>query len=149
MKKYLVILGLAAGVFVAYWVAFGVNPLKKIFGGSATDTSDTPASPATPASSSAATNTGTISPNAPASQSSFTKSEAPKKDSRGFPLSTGSTGEYVKMIQKALNDRFGSNLVVDGIFGTKTAKALGAHGFNADAIYYKHFNEILGYQYWK
>ncbi len=147
MKKYLIPVLLIAGIFAAYWIAYGINPLKKIFGGSGTDSNaDTPAPEET---TGAADSTGKVSPNAQPSQSSFLKSPAPTKDSRGFPLSIGSTGEYVKMIQTALNDRFGCNLTLDGIFGQKTAKALSANGYNADAIYYKHFNEIVGYQYWK
>jgi len=55
----------------------------------------------------------------------------------------GSTGEYVKNVQSALNKRFGSALVVDGIYGTKTQRALSAHGFQP-TIYYKHYAEILG-----
>lgn len=125
MKKYLILALLVAGVFASYWVAFG-NPFKKAV-----------AEPETPGDE-----TGSV---AQASE----KIPATGKDTRGFPLSQGSTGEYVKMLQTALNSRYGSNLVVDGIFGLKTAKAVGAHGFNAEAIYYNHFNQILGYQYWK
>lgn len=65
------------------------------------------------------------------------------QDKNGFPLMEGSRGEYVKNIQKALNERFGSDLVIDGVFGTKTARAIGAHGFNIP-VYYKHYYQILG-----
>jgi peptidoglycan hydrolase-like protein with peptidoglycan-binding domain len=62
----------------------------------------------------------------------------------GFPLSQGSRGEYVKNMQRALNDRFGTALVVDGIFGPKTYKAVSANGFEADAVTYAEYMEILG-----
>jgi hypothetical protein len=144
MKKFLIPILLIVGIIGAYWVAFG-NPIKKIFpgAGSGKDSSDTPAPVVDPVEP------GKVSPHAPAAQTSFLKNPVPGKDSRGFPLSIGSHGQYVEIIQKALNERFGSNLVVDGVFGTKTAKALSTHGYNPDAIYYKHFNEIVGFQYWK
>jgi hypothetical protein len=141
MKKFGIIILLGLGILAAYWVAYGVNPIKKMFGSAAT-----PETPETPAAIGSESN-NKPSPYAQPSTGSFLKSPATGKDFRGFPLSIGSTGEYVKAIQKALNDRFGSNLVVDGIFGSKTAKALGAHGFNADAVYYKHYNEIVGSQF--
>ena len=129
MKKYLIIATLVVGVFAAYWVAFG-NPFKK--GEPEPETPGTePGTETIPAQPAAA-------------------AQAPgTKDKKGFPLSVGSSGQYVEMIQNALNSRFGSNLVIDGKLGSKTAKALGAHGFNAEAIYYNHFNQIVGYQYWK
>jgi hypothetical protein len=71
------------------------------------------------------------------------------RDSNGFPLVEGESGGYlrpdqsVKDIQKALNDRFGSSLAVDGIFGPKTAKALNVHGY-PEIIYLDDFYEILG-----
>jgi peptidoglycan hydrolase-like protein with peptidoglycan-binding domain len=130
MKKTLIILGLLAAVVAAYWLAYGINPLKKIIGGSSTgENTDTSATQAA---------TATASPGG-----SFKIAPAPVPDATGFPLSIGSTGQYVKNIQEALNKNYGSELVVDGIFGSKTAKALSAHGFNPDAIYWAHYYKIL------
>lgn len=44
--------------------------------------------------------------------------------SAGFPLQTGSRGENVKTLQRTLNSKINAGLVVDGIFGAKTAAAL-------------------------
>jgi hypothetical protein len=55
----------------------------------------------------------------------------------GHPISYGSTGTSVKLIQAALN-RYGAHLVVDGIFGPLTRAAVirfqRAHGLEADGI---------------
>lgn len=141
MKKIAIIILLLLAILAAYWVAYGVNPFKKWFG-SSTKTNDGTVTEKTPgATSQPGTAAGTVN-------GSFIPSATVVQDRNGFPMSKGSTGKYVSMIQQALNDRFNSELDVDGIFGTRTARALGAHGFNADAIYYKHFNEIVGYKYW-
>jgi lysozyme family protein len=134
MKKLLIPILLILAIVAAYWVAYG-NPFKKIFGGSATEEK-----PDTSATSQTSTGSKT--------NGSFIQEATVTKDTRGFPLSQGSTGQYVSMIQTALNERYGSELVVDGILGSKTVKALSAHGFNPEAIYYKHFNAIVGYTYW-
>lgn len=140
MKKIWIIILLAVAVFAAYWAAYGINPIKKLFGSSTEENSG--AQNKTPNSGSPETPTvGSVN-------GSFIPSSTVTQDKNGFPLMQGSKGKYVEMLQKALNDRYGSDLVVDGIFGTKTAKALSAHGFNPDAIYYKHFNQVLGYTYW-
>lgn len=54
---------------------------------------------------------------------------AVKRD--GFPLSYGSSGKYVRALQRWLNAKkaegvanFGANLIVDGKFGDKTLTAL-------------------------
>ena len=71
------------------------------------------------------------------------------RDSNGFPLQQGISGsifspdQSVKEIQKYLNERYGSNLKVDGIYGPKTAKALNIHGFPA-LVYLEDYYEILG-----
>jgi peptidoglycan hydrolase-like protein with peptidoglycan-binding domain len=62
----------------------------------------------------------------------------------GFPLSQGSRGTYVSRMQEALNNRYGSSLAVDGIFGPKTYKAVSSNGFNADAVTYNTWKQILG-----
>lgn len=72
-----------------------------------------------------------------------------KQDANGIPLMEGKSGSYlkpdnlVKNVQKSLNERHGTNLKVDGIFGPKTAKALNVHGF-AQVIYLDDYYEILG-----
>lgn len=133
MKKTFIILGLFVAVLAAYWIAYGVNPVKKLIGstGSPTDADKL-------ADNLQSTET-TKSPGG-----AFNIPAATAKDAYGFPLSIGSTGEYVRKMQQALNANYGSELVVDGIFGTKTAKALSAHGFNPDAIYWSHYYKILG-----
>jgi hypothetical protein len=144
MKKVVITLVILGGICAAWVIAFpNSNPFKKWFSktddGSTASGKNTTTGTAQPVSTTTATSTG----------SPFIQSNtAVTKDSRGFPLSVGSTGKYVSMIQEALNKRFGSSLAVDGILGSKTAKALSANGFNPDAIYYKHFNDIVGYQYW-
>lgn len=129
MKKLLIPILLILALIAAYWVAFG-NPFFKIFGPSV------PSPVAEPVEAQTGT---TTSPGG-----NFKPTTAPVKDASGFPLSIGSTGQYVKNLQTALNSRFGSELVVDGIFGTKTAKALSSHGYNPDAIYWKHYYDVLG-----
>lgn len=132
MKKTFITLGFILALIAAYWVAFG-NPFKKIFRtitpGKATDGEREAVEPPVVLTSPGG---------------NFKPVSATPKDASGFPLSIGSTGSYVEKIQSALNSRFGSELVVDGIFGTKTAKALSAHGYNPDAIYWKHYYQILG-----
>jgi hypothetical protein len=128
MKKVLIVLGFLLAILAAYWVAYGVNPIKKLMAGSATDEI-----PDTAADTVIASPGGNFKPTA-----------APVKDANGFPLSIGSTGKYVENLQRALNTRYGSELDPDGVFGSKTAKALSAHGFNPDAIYWKHYYDVLG-----
>jgi len=45
-------------------------------------------------------------------------------DSYGFPLKRGSGGDKVSLLQKFLNENSGSNLRIDGKFGSNTEKAL-------------------------
>lgn len=130
MKKLLIPVLILLAVVAAYWVAFG-NPFAKLFSSGGSSTDENP---------DALENQPTvISPGG-----NFQVQGAPIADTAGFPLRIGSTGQYVKNLQAALNTRFGSELVVDGIFGTKTAKALSAHGYNPDAIYWKHYYSVLG-----
>lgn len=71
------------------------------------------------------------------------------QDANGIPLMEGKSGSFlkpdnlVKNVQKALNEKHGTTLKVDGIFGPKTAKALNVHGF-ASVIYLEDYYEILG-----
>jgi hypothetical protein len=129
MKKPLIIIGLLVAILAAYWYAFG-NPVKKIFGTAGTGTN----------SGTSANNTTTpgTSPGG-----NFHNTADVVQDANGFPLMVGSNNTYVSEIQTALNNRFGSDLTVDGVFGEKTRKALSAHGFTPP-IYYKHYHEILG-----
>lgn len=64
------------------------------------------------------------------------------KDSDGFPITYGDKGNLVAAIQEGLNLKFGSALSVDGIFGPKTRKALGAHGYS-DTITREQYLEIV------
>jgi peptidoglycan hydrolase-like protein with peptidoglycan-binding domain len=133
MKKALIILAVLAAAAAAWIVAFpGKNPFKNLFGKSATAGTPIPVTTAQPI------NTGTTVNGA------FQTQPVTKPDALGFPLRQGSTGTYVKAMQAALNDRFGSSLVVDGIFGPKTYKAVSANGFNADAVSYQEYQMILG-----
>lgn len=128
MKKLIIPILLILAIIAAYWVAYGVNPIKKMFSASVPEPVE--GQPIAAATVSAG---GNFKPAATVTQ-----------DANGFPLSIGSTGQYVKNLQAALNTRFGSELVVDGIFGIKTARALSAHGYNPDAIYWKHYYDVLG-----
>jgi len=71
------------------------------------------------------------------------------QDANGIPLMEGKSGSFlkpdtlVKNIQKALNEKHGTTLKVDGIFGPKTAKALNVHGFPS-VIYLDDYYEIMG-----
>ena len=71
------------------------------------------------------------------------------RDSNGFPLQQGISGSLfspdksVKEVQKALNERHGTSLKLDGVYGPKTAKALNVHGYPA-LIYLEDYYEILG-----
>jgi hypothetical protein len=131
MKKALIIISVLIAGLIAWVVAFpSKNPVKKLFAGN-----DEPAAPGsnmiTLPTPGEAIPTGNIQ--------TGTTDNMP-----GFPLSQGSRGEYVKNMQRALNDRFGTALVVDGIFGPKTYKAVSANGFEADAVTYAEYMEILG-----
>lgn len=128
MKKLLIPILLILAIIAAYWVAYGVNPIKKMFSASVPEPVEGQTVP-----------TATVS-----AGGNFKPAATVTQDAYGFPLSIGSTGQYVKNLQSALNTRFGSELVVDGIFGIKTARALSAHGYNPDAIYWKHYYDILG-----
>lgn len=87
--------------------------------------------------------------NKTADNGSFVKQAAVVKNTNGFPLIQGQSGSIfapdimVKDIQQSLNERYGTKLAVDGIFGPKTAKALNIYGF-ADVIYGDDYDEILG-----
>lgn len=131
MKKTIMIISVLAAAFTAWIVIFpDKNPLKKLL----KKPGDTPAqNPASQPINTGANNPGSFMPPAPDT-----------KDLAGFPLSQGSRGAYVSAMQAALNNRFGSALVVDGIFGPKTYKAISANGFNADSVTYKTYLEILG-----
>lgn len=124
MKKYIVIISLILVAVAAYVYSFGRHP--ELVSGPQEPAADGPG----------ATNE--------VSAGSFRKPAPINQDANGFPLMIGSSNSFVAQMQTALNRRFGSDLVIDGVFGSKTAKALSAHGFNPDAIYYKHYYQIIG-----
>ena len=64
------------------------------------------------------------------------------RDANGFPVMYGDRGNLVAAIQEGLNLKFGSSLIVDGIFGRKTLKALSVHGYN-DAVSNAQYLEIV------
>ena len=123
MKKLFIPALLLIGIIAAYWAAFG-NPIDKIFPPKAAD-------PVVPANTSTTKSAG----------GSFTIAPKIVQDAQGFPLMQGSRNTFVLNLQKALNDRFGSELELDGVFGIKTAKALSAHNFST-VVYHKHYAEI-------
>jgi hypothetical protein len=83
-----------------------------------------------------------------ATDGSFIKASPIVKDSNGFPLIQGDGSLFkpnksVKEIQQAINEKYGSSLKLDGIYGPKTAAALNVHGFPA-VVYLEDYYEILG-----
>ena len=83
-----------------------------------------------------------------ATDGNFVKQPAIVKDLAGFPLVEGdgsmfSPNKSVKEIQQALNERHGTSLKIDGVFGPKTAKALNVHGY-PQVIYLDDYLEIRG-----
>lgn len=136
MKKALIILTILFAMLAAWIVAFPQkNPFKTLF-----SKDKQPATPgAIPITTAPqAIKTGSQSPG------SFLPQTPISQDLLGFPLMQGSTGVYVRNMQAGLNDRFGSDLVLDGIFGPKTYKAISANNFNADAVSYQEYKEIVG-----
>lgn len=126
MKKYLLIAAVILAAFAAWIAVFPTkNPLKKWFG----------KPQATPAPDGAIKAQEIILPGA--GTSFFPKAQ--QTDYPGFPLNEGSRGTYVAKLQAALNDKYGSSLVVDGIFGPKTYKAVSAQGFAADGVSYSEY----------
>ena len=140
MKNSLLMLAVLVAAVAAWIVAFpNKNPIKKVFakpstgGGATVPSSITPAQPVN-AIKTGRSYPGSFVPQIPVDSSGKV----------GFPLMQGSTGQYVRNVQRALNERYGSTLVVDGIFGPKTYKALSSHNFNADALNYQEYLILLG-----
>lgn len=127
MKKAVLIISLLAAAFAAFIVIFpDKNPLKKWLKKPATDTDDNNA--AAPGSKPAATS------QQPAAADSYRL---------GFPLKQGSKGTYVAAIQAALNKKYFTNLVIDGIFGPKTYRALSVNGFNPDNVTFADYQKLI------
>jgi len=61
----------------------------------------------------------------------------------GFPLQSGSRGENVKRVQAFLNQKLNAGLVVDGIFGPNTLKALKALNGNS-SVSESEFKQYIG-----
>lgn len=130
MKKAIIIISILAAAFAAFIVIFpDKNPLKKWLTKSHTD----PLNPKTPLTT-GTTATDTRMPER------VTNSEQYRL---GFPLTKGSKGTYVMALQAALNKKYYTNLVVDGIFGAKTYRALSVNGFNPDAVTFADYQKII------
>ena len=133
MKKAVLIISLLAAAFAAFIVIFpDKNPLKKWLKRPAAD----PLTPATDPLTPGTTATDTRMP---------TPKSQPAADSYrlGFPLRQGSKGTYVAAIQAALNKKYFTNLVVDGIFGPKTYRALSVNGFNPDNVTFADYQKLI------
>jgi LPXTG-motif cell wall-anchored protein len=60
-----------------------------------------------------------------------------------FPLQIGSRGENVKKLQTYLNQKVNAGLVVDGIFGAKTAEAV-KKAIGTDKVSQEMFMKYIG-----
>jgi len=132
MMKKKIFIGLAVVVaLVAAWIVLfpGKTPFD-FFGKKKSAIPDT-----TPGNSSQATSADTGNAINPDTRPTV-------KDSEGFPVIYGDTGNNVEAIQEGLNLKFGSTLAVDGIFGPKTKQALSAHGYS-DTITKAQWLEIV------
>lgn len=134
-KKIIITLSILVALVAAWLVLFPGKAPWKMFR-KTTTLPETPEPTLAPSEEPKAT--GAKSP------TGFISAAKPAQDTNGFPLQLGSRNDYVKNMQEALNKRFGSELVVDGIYGAKTEKVLKAHGYNNGVIYYKHYFEIVG-----
>lgn len=65
--------------------------------------------------------------NNPPSKTGGGKTTSPDLPDAKFPLKVGSYGKQVQDVQKALNAKYGTNLVTDGKFGEGTVEALCKH----------------------
>lgn len=132
MKKTVLILTILVTAIIAWVIAFpDNNPVTRLFATAKTKLSGSGSRVSTPGTVPAG-ETGLFNPPPPVVQ-----------DVNGFPLMQGSRGEYVKNLQRAMNQNFGSELDVDGIFGPITFRALSSHGFDADAVSYQEYLQIL------
>lgn len=62
-----------------------------------------------------------------------------------FPLQIGSVGHNVEVLQAALNKLSGSNLTIDGVFGSKTKDKVMAAGPNLYPVQKDDFDLIMLY----
>lgn len=84
------------------------------------------------------------------SEKTNNKTDSGSEPSRaGFPLKYGSTGKYVKALQRWLNTKkadgianFGANLVIDGKFGDKTLSALRITWDKVEGYPVREINEV-------
>lgn len=145
MKSIKWILLLAVAALAAYMIAFP-DKWRGWFGLSTSTGTSTGTGAGTVAvvGGSTAVNSSTPISGTNTYASSFADKANVVKDINGFPLVQGDTGDKVKVLQAALNRNWGSALVVDGIFGPKTYKAISANGFNADALSLKEYYQITG-----
>ena len=92
---------------------------------------------------------GTNTVGASGGGSTTTTSTASKNLGAGtFPIKEGDRSESIRIMQQALNSRWGSTLVLDGIYGPKTRQSLSAHGFNT-SVSYAEYLEVIGTNYFK
>lgn len=141
MKKLKIILAVVVALAAAYILVFG--NVKEVFAKSdGLDNAD--AGDVAIAGGSTAPNTTQAVSGVNIISGSFAPRTDVVKDALGFPLIQGDRGERVEAVQRALNRNFNSALVVDGIFGPKTYKSISANGFNAEALSYREYLEILG-----
>nr|WP_319570250.1 hypothetical protein [uncultured Draconibacterium sp.] len=136
MKKGLFIIAIVVSAIAAWMIAFpDKNPFKNLFK-KANPNNSGASDPLIKVNAAFNTNPSVY-------PSRFNVPAPPTQDSYGFPLMKGSRGEYVTALQSGLNDNFGSDLEIDGIFGQKTYNTLSAHGFNADAISRTEYLKII------
>lgn len=130
-KKVFIILASLVAIVAAWLVMFpGRNPLT-LLGGAKT----TPAVPAAEPAQTGAVKNGAFTPKDPAAG-----------QPAGFPIypDIHTYRKDIAAIQGAMNDYFGSNLVIDGYFGPKTLAALKAYGFAPNGfITYNEYSVIL------
>lgn len=124
MKKKLIIIGIVVAVMVAlYFVYKNVKANKEAEdttgGNAATQQAQTP----------------TYNNNAnPAN--SLTSGDS-------FPIKLGSSGNFVKLLQQKLNNKYKSGLTLDGQFGARTAEALKTATGKSEILNQDQFNYFM------
>lgn len=140
MKNFKIILLVFVATAIAYLIAFPDNAIKKLFSKSGSSSEGD----IIEAAGSTAVNSAQPASSSNTMPSSFLPQANLVKDANGFPLVKGDTGDNVAALQRALNDRYGTSLDVDGIFGRLTYRAISSNGYNADAVSYAEYLQILG-----
>lgn len=119
MKRALIVLSILFAALAAWIIAFpDKNPFTKLFSKKSTSAS------------------GSVTVSADVSDTSTNSTNY-------FPLKKGDVNYLVAEMQRGLNDFWGANLTVDGIFGSKTYSRLAALGFNADAVSSEEYIKII------